>query len=106
MKVELREITSRSRNRDSSVMMSSVRPSAKNSCSGSPLMLSSGSTAIDGFLAVVAAAAEVGEGDVLEAIGELVAHRAGDADAARLGQRLEARGDVDAVAEDVAVLVD
>src|SRR6185312_3279241 len=55
---------------------------------------------LDGLLA------EVGEGDVLEPAGELVANRAGDADAARLGERLEARGDVDAVAEDVAILVD
>src|ERR1700731_1498563 len=57
-KVELREMTSRSWKRDSSVMISSVRPSAKNSCSGSPLMLTSGSTAIDGFLGPVAAIAE------------------------------------------------
>ena len=34
---------------DRSVMMSSVMPSAKYSCSGSPLMLANGSTAIDGF---------------------------------------------------------
>ena len=48
---ELREITNSSRKRDSSVMMSSVMPSAKNSCSGSPLMLLNGSTAIDGLSA-------------------------------------------------------
>ena len=34
---------------DRSVMMSSVMPSEKYSCSGSPLMLLNGSTAIDGF---------------------------------------------------------
>jgi hypothetical protein len=51
---ELREITSRSRKRDSSVMMSSVRPSAKNSCSGSPLMLANGRTAIDGLAGAAA----------------------------------------------------
>ena len=34
---------------DRSVMMSSVMPSAKYSCSGSPLMLLKGSTAIDGL---------------------------------------------------------
>ena len=42
-------MTRRSRKRDSSVMMSSVRPSTKNSCSGSPLMLTKGSTTSDGF---------------------------------------------------------
>ena len=34
---------------DSPVMMSSVTPSLKYSCSGSPLMLAKGRTAIDGF---------------------------------------------------------
>jgi hypothetical protein len=51
LKVELREITNSSRKRDSWVRMSSVMPSAKNSCSGSPLMLTKGSTAIDGLSA-------------------------------------------------------
>ena len=53
---ELREITNSSRKRDSSVMMSSVMPSAKNSCSGSPLMLSNGRTAIDGLMTLRRAA--------------------------------------------------
>ena len=35
--------------RDSPVMMSSTTPSAKYSCSGSPLMFWNGSTAIDGL---------------------------------------------------------
>jgi len=35
--------------RDNSVMMSSEMPSAKKSCSGSPDMLSNGSTAIEGL---------------------------------------------------------
>jgi hypothetical protein len=35
--------------RDSPVMMSSAMPSAKNSCSGSPLMLVKGNTATDGL---------------------------------------------------------
>src|SRR5207244_4057020 len=52
-------MTSRSWKRDSSVMMSSVRPSAKNSCSGSPLMLTSGSTAMDGFLEIAVVAKDV-----------------------------------------------
>ncbi len=34
---------------DSAVMMSSEMPSAKYSCSASPLMLAKGSTAIDGL---------------------------------------------------------
>ena len=38
--------------RASSVMMSSATPSAKYSCSISPLMLVNGSTAIDGLPAV------------------------------------------------------
>ena len=42
-------MTNNSRNRDSSVMMSSVMPSLKYSCSGSPLILVKGSTAIEGF---------------------------------------------------------
>ncbi len=41
-----------------------------------------------------------------EPAADLVADRARDADAARLGQLLQARGDVDAVAEDVVVLAD
>jgi hypothetical protein len=45
------------------------------------------------------------EADV-EPVADLLAHCGGDADAARFRDRLEARGDVDAVAEDVAVLDD
>ena len=45
----MRAITNSERNRDSSVMMSSVMPSEKYSCSGSPLMLVKGSTAIEGL---------------------------------------------------------
>src|SRR4051812_6766296 len=48
-KDELRAITNSDRNRDNSVMMSSVMPSVKYSCSGSSLMLWKGSTAIDGL---------------------------------------------------------
>ena len=36
----------------------------------------------------------------------LIAHHAADADPARLGQRLQARGDVDTVAEDVVPIDD
>ena len=48
---ELRAITNRVRKRDNSVMMSSVMPSLKYCCSGWPLMLVNGSTAIEGFVA-------------------------------------------------------
>ena len=49
MKVELRAITNSHLIRDSPVVMSSTMPSAKYSCSGSPLMFWNGSTAIDGL---------------------------------------------------------
>ena len=42
-------MTNSSENRDSSVMMSSTMPSAKYSCSGSPLRLVKGRTAIEGL---------------------------------------------------------
>ena len=42
-------MTNSSRKRDRSVMMSSVRPSARRSCCGSPERLSNGSTAIEGL---------------------------------------------------------
>src|SRR5438874_12152893 len=49
--------------------------------------------------------AGVVEGEV-ELVAHLIAHDAADADAARLGQSFEARGDVDAVAIDVVVVAD
>jgi len=48
--VEVRAMTKRPRIRDKVVRMSSVIPSAKNSCSGSALMLANGNTAIDGTM--------------------------------------------------------
>src|SRR5260221_438575 len=48
MKDELRAITRNQRSFDSAVMMSSLMPSEKYSCSGSPLMLLKGSTAMAG----------------------------------------------------------
>jgi hypothetical protein len=48
MKLEFRAMTISQRMRDSAVMISSTMPSAKYSCSGSPLRLTNGSTAIDG----------------------------------------------------------
>ena len=47
MKLELRAITVRPAIFDKSVMMSSLMPSEKYSCSGSPDMLVNGKTAID-----------------------------------------------------------
>ena len=49
MKLELRAITNSQRMRDSAVMISSTMPSAKYSCSGSPLRFWNGNTAIDGL---------------------------------------------------------
>ena len=46
MKVEARAITGKARHPASNEMISSVMPSAKNSCSRSPLKLANGSTAI------------------------------------------------------------
>ena len=121
-------------------MMSSVMPSEKYSCSGSPDMLSKGSTAIEGGSGSAAALADaavacagcgrrrvavgmpfphpdrpgdvldadlaaVAEGDV-DAVADALVDDRGDADAARLGQRLQARGDVDAVAVDVVAVDD
>src|ERR1700745_2163722 len=48
VKLELRAITVRPAIFDKSVMMSSLMPSEKYSCSGSPDMLVNGKTAIDG----------------------------------------------------------
>src|ERR1700726_1448843 len=42
-------MTTSQRMRESAVMISSTMPSAKYSCSGSPLILANGSTAIDGL---------------------------------------------------------
>src|SRR5262249_48373947 len=49
VKLELRAMTKSQRMRDSAVMISSTIPSAKYSCSGSPLIFWNGSTAIDGL---------------------------------------------------------
>src|SRR5260370_22580710 len=49
MKLEVRAITKRDFERDSPVVMSSTMPSAKYSCSGSPLMFWNGNTAMDGL---------------------------------------------------------
>ena len=46
--MELRAITNSDLKRDSAAMMSSTIPSAKYSCSGSPLMFANGKTAMEG----------------------------------------------------------
>ena len=56
------------------------------------------------FLTILVA--EIVKGDVVEPVADLIAHRAGDADAAGLGEHLETRRDVDAIAEDVVLLDD
>src|SRR5271166_4244135 len=48
-KARIRAMTKSQRMRESAVMISSAMPSAKYSCSGSPLILANGSTAIDGL---------------------------------------------------------
>ena len=101
--------------------------------------MASGSTAMDGFLEVVIAAAvsfapparvvrarvkpnpedadrtsdvldalvaEILECDVVQPVTDLIAHRTRNTDAARLGEHLEPRRHVDAVAKDVVVLND
>ena len=55
-------MTNRAETFDRSVIMSSVMPSEKYSCSGSPEMLSKGSTAIDGFSVAGARPASVAAG--------------------------------------------
>jgi hypothetical protein len=48
-KLEFRAITNSQGSREIAVVISSTMPSAKYSCSGSPLILAKGSTAIDGL---------------------------------------------------------
>jgi hypothetical protein len=52
-------MTKNQRSFDRPVMMSSEMPSAKYSCSGSPLMLANGNTAIDGRLELAGSDFEV-----------------------------------------------
>jgi hypothetical protein len=49
VKLECRAMTNKDRDVDSTVIMSSAIPSAKNSCSGSQLILVNAKTAIDGL---------------------------------------------------------
>src|SRR5262245_61716211 len=115
--------------------MSSLMPSEKYSCSGSPDTLENGKTAIDavatlgkGLSILDLAASDVARGchfqirigrliildgnvaGVLEtdvdSIADAFVDDRGNAKAAGLGQRLEPRGNVDTVAVDVAALND
>ncbi len=114
-------------------MISSTMPSAKYSCSGSPLILAKGSTAIDGLSGsgsaggdwVFASGAGISNpvdahrpgnvfdlllAQILEDKGQPVAHvivdRIGDEYSAGIGQGFDPRGDVDAVAVEVVGLDD
>src|SRR5262249_37645940 len=123
--------TARERQRDRSVMMSSVMPSAKYSCSGSPLILTKGNTAIEDLTGVEGSStptcdlapkggqnsvdphwlcyvfecplAEIFETD-LHLATDMTEHSMGDVDAAGFGERFEPRGDVDPIAVKVAAL--
>src|SRR6516225_8027827 len=83
-------MTNSQRIRESAVMISSTMPSAKYSCSGSPLISANGSTAIDGLSG--------------RAGPELA--RADAAPAAVTTRYAETGSDVDAIAKDIAVLDD
>jgi len=67
VKLELRAMTNSQRMRLSAVMISSTMPSAKYSCSGSPLMLANGKTAIDGLSGRASAGAGAGTASVTAA---------------------------------------
>ena len=120
-------MTKNQRNRDSAVMMSSVMPSVKYSCSGSPLMLTNGRTAIEGFSDVMKCAAGVANGDAIDAhrpsdvlqilvpevlavenqlAGDVLANALRYAQAAGFGDPIQPCNHVDSVTEDVTVLDD
>ena len=134
MKLELREITVSPEIFDRSVMMSSLIPSEKYSCSGSPDMLVNGKTAIDDFLTWEPRLAawdgrsrrvriagmprpdadrtvdvlDIDVAAVPEAnvnpVADAFVDDGGDANPAGFGERLQARRNVDAIAIDVIAL--
>src|SRR5271167_4498801 len=114
-------MTKSQRMRESAVMISSTMPSAKYSCSGSPLILAKGSTAIDGLsgsgstgnartdgaLGGVANPVDAhGAGNVFDLllaqilkdkgqpVANVVMNRIGDKHPASIGQGFDPRGDV------------
>src|ERR1700693_884668 len=102
MNEELRAITNSQRMRLSADVMSSTMPSAKYSCSGTPLMFSHANPE-RAYLSrdvLQVLLADVLEAAIQPARGRLL-HDTGDQDAARLGQRFQPRGHVHAVAVDI-----
>ena len=114
------------------VVISSTMPSAKYSCSGSPLKFWNGSTAIDGLsgnangtdadaagfaprrmrqtctglaMFLTCCSPHILRGEV-ELVAHLVVHDAAHTDTARLGERFQTRRYIDAVAIDVVVVED
>src|SRR3974377_566176 len=91
--------------RDSPVMMSSTTPSTKYSCSGSPLRLANGNTAIDGRSGSGSAGAAEGVSAVCEPAGRRpLAPPAAYRDPTGIGQGLQPGGNVDAVSVDIVVI--
>ena len=126
-------MTKSQRKRDSAVMMSSMMPSAKYSCSGSPLMFWNGRTAIDGLSGSGRAASHVDavgsgreprgrRGSAARCSSACCSPRStkptstlparppgrGPTRRCRRGQRsaFQAGGDIDAIAQDVVALDD
>src|SRR6516164_392263 len=75
VKLELRAITNSHLKRESTVMISSTIPSAKYSCSGSPLRFANGITAIEGLSGSGRDGGKDGSGKGKGADGQLVASR-------------------------------
>jgi hypothetical protein len=128
-KLELRAMTKSQGNREIAVMISSTTPSTKYSCSGSPLILAKGSTAIDGLFRqwqcrIGSRGLDRGAdfkgsywlGDVFDLlfadIGEadrklgpdLVPHNTRDANCSGVGERLQPGCDIDRIAEKIVAL--
>src|SRR5271170_6958975 len=126
-------MTKSQRMRERAVMISSTMPSTKYSCSGSPLILAKGSTAIDGLSGsgsarvdgLVPTEPEIANaidphrtGNVLDLlfaqilkdkgqpVADVVMNRIGDEHPAGIGQGFDPCGDVDAVAIEVVALDD
>src|SRR6266446_10902903 len=127
-------MTNSHRMRESAVMISSTIPSAKYSCSGSPLIFWNGSTAIDGLSGsgrekatagvtvdevslrdVISRdrlsdifyllRAKIGEGQG-QLCADLIPHHTGDANPARLRESLQSGRDIHGVAEEIVALND